>query len=63
MDDLISRQEAISAVNTALFPKINTAKDAEKALKAFQDDYKLEVDGKYGPKSKAKLVEVVAKKK
>lgn len=32
MDDLISRQEAISAVNTALFPKKNTAKDAEKAL-------------------------------
>lgn len=31
-DDLISRQAAISAVNTALFPKINTAKDAEKAL-------------------------------
>lgn len=30
--DLISRQAAISAVNTALFPKINTAKDAEKAL-------------------------------
>lgn len=33
MDDLISRQEAIYAVNTALFPKINTAKDAEKALR------------------------------
>jgi len=32
MDDLISRQAAINAVNTALFPKINTAKDAEKAL-------------------------------
>lgn len=29
---LIDRQAAISAVNTALFPKINTAKDAEKAL-------------------------------
>ena len=34
MDDLISRQAAIDAVNTALFPKINTAKDAEKALRA-----------------------------
>ena len=34
MDDLISRQAAIRAVNTALFPKINTAKDAEKALRA-----------------------------
>jgi hypothetical protein len=34
MDDLISRQAAISAVNTALFPKVNTAKDAEKALRA-----------------------------
>ena len=33
MDDLISRQAAIGAVNTALFPKINTAKDAEKALR------------------------------
>lgn len=33
MDDLISRQAAIRAVNTALFPKINTAKDAEKALR------------------------------
>lgn len=33
MDDLISRQTAISAVSTALFPKINTAKDAEKALR------------------------------
>ena len=33
MDDLISRQAAIDAVNTALFPKINTAKDAEKALR------------------------------
>ena len=31
--DLISRQAAISAVSTALFPKINTAKDAEKALR------------------------------
>lgn len=31
--DLIDRQTAIDAVNTALFPKINTAKDAEKALK------------------------------
>ena len=30
--ELISRQAAIDAVNTALFPKINTAKDAEKAL-------------------------------
>lgn len=37
--------------------------NTEKALKAFQDDYKLEVDGKYGPKSKAKLEELVAKKK
>ena len=34
MDDLISRQAAIDAVNTALLPKINTAKDAEKALRA-----------------------------
>lgn len=34
MTDLISREAAISAVNTALFPKINTAKDAEKALRA-----------------------------
>lgn len=34
MSDLIDRQAAIDAVNTALFPKINTAKDAEKALKA-----------------------------
>ena len=34
MSDLISRQAAIDAVNTALFPKINTAKDAEKALKS-----------------------------
>ena len=33
MNDLISRQAAIRAVNTALFPKINTAKDAEKALR------------------------------
>ena len=33
MSDLISRQAAIRAVNTALFPKINTAKDAEKALR------------------------------
>ncbi len=32
--DTVSRQAAISAVNTALFPKINTAKDAEKALMA-----------------------------
>lgn len=32
--DLIDRQSAIDAVNTALFPKINTAKDAEKALRA-----------------------------
>lgn len=31
--DLIDRQAAIRAVNTALFPKINTAKDAEKALR------------------------------
>ena len=31
--DAISRQDAIGAVNTALFPKINTAKDAEKALR------------------------------
>ena len=31
--DLIDRQAAIDAVNTALFPKINTAKDAEKALR------------------------------
>lgn len=34
MSDLISREAAIGAVNTALFPKINTAKDAEKALRA-----------------------------
>ena len=34
MDDLIKRQDAINAVNTALFPKINTAKEAEKVLKA-----------------------------
>ena len=34
MSDLIERQAAISAVNTALFPKVNTAKDAEKALRA-----------------------------
>ena len=34
MSDTIYRQAAIDAVNTALFPKINTAKDAEKALKA-----------------------------
>ena len=33
MDDLIRRQAAIDAVNTALFPMINTAKDAEKALR------------------------------
>jgi hypothetical protein len=33
MSDLISRQAAIRVVNTALFPKINTAKDAEKALR------------------------------
>jgi hypothetical protein len=33
MGDLISRQAAIDAVNTALFPKINTAKDAEKVLR------------------------------
>ena len=33
MSDLISRQAAIRAVNTALFPKIYTAKDAEKALR------------------------------
>lgn len=33
MSDLISRQTAIDAINTALFPKINTAKDAEKALR------------------------------
>lgn len=33
-EDTISRQAAIDAVNTALFPKINTAKDAEKALRA-----------------------------
>lgn len=32
-NNLISRQAAIDAVNTALFPKINTAKDAEKALR------------------------------
>jgi len=32
-EDCISRQAAIRAVNTALFPKINTAKDAEKALR------------------------------
>lgn len=31
--DLIDREAAIRAVNTALFPKINTAKDAEKALR------------------------------
>ena len=37
--------------------------NTEKALKAFQNDYKLEVDGKYGSKSKAKLEEVVTKKK
>lgn len=36
MSDLISRQAAINAVNTALFPKINTAKDAEKALMQIQ---------------------------
>lgn len=34
MSDLIDRKAAINAVNTALFPKINTAKDAEKALRA-----------------------------
>lgn len=34
MSDLINRQAAINAVNTALFPKVNTAKDAEKALRA-----------------------------
>ena len=34
MKDTIDRQAAIDAVNTALFPKINTAKDAEKALRA-----------------------------
>lgn len=33
MSDLIDRQAAINAVNTALFPMINTAKDAEKALR------------------------------
>ncbi len=31
--DLISREEAIKKVNTALFPKLYTAKDAEKALR------------------------------
>jgi len=34
MSEYIDRQAAIDAVNTALFPKINTAKDAEKALRA-----------------------------
>ena len=35
----------------------------DKALRKFQSDYKLTVDGKYGATSKAKLEEVVAKKK
>ena len=58
MDDLRSRQEAIYAVNTALFPKINTAKDAEKALRNLPPaqpeivqckDYKYGApNGKYG---------------
>ena len=34
----------------------------DKALRTFQSDYKLTVDGKYGPASKAKLEEVVTKK-
>lgn len=37
--------------------------NTERALKDFQGDYKLEVDGKYGSKSKTKLAEVVANKK
>lgn len=36
--------------------------DTEKALKAFQTDYSLTVDGEYGPISKAKLNEVVSGK-
>lgn len=35
----------------------------DSAVKAFQKDYKLTVDGKYGTASKAKLEEVVANKK
>ena len=33
MSDLISRNMAITHVNAVLFPKINTAKEAEKALR------------------------------
>lgn len=33
MSDLIDRNMAITHVNAALFPKINTAKEAEKALR------------------------------
>lgn len=36
--------------------------DTEKALKQFQTDYGLEVDGKYGPISKAKLAEITSAK-
>ena len=47
--DLIDRHAAIDAVNTALFPKINTAKDAEKALRALpsaQPDHVADSDKK-----------------
>lgn len=37
--------------------------DTDKALRDFQDDYRLTVDGKYGVKSKAKLQEVYNSKK
>ena len=49
MSDLISRQAAIDAVNTALFPKINTAKDAEKALKALPSAEPERKTGKWVP--------------
>lgn len=39
MSDLIDRQKAINAVNTALFPMILTAKDAEKALRKLPSAY------------------------
>ncbi len=37
--------------------------DTDKAVKAFQEDNKLDVDGKYGVQSKAKLEALVANKK
>ena len=49
MNDLIDRQAAIDAVNTALFPKINTAKDAEKALKGVPSAQPERKKGKWIP--------------